>query len=74
MTVAQAVPVLRKLGITPVWRTNDNSDTPDGVSETTIENQFIESADPRSLSTAFIWVQTSPPPPSAEYDLLSRGC
>jgi hypothetical protein len=74
MTVAEAVLILRKLGVTPVWRTYDDSDSSDGVSEASIENQFIEDALPRSLGTVYLWVQPDPPSPSAYYDALNRDC
>jgi hypothetical protein len=74
MTVAEAAPILRELGVSPVWRTNDDNDTVDGVSEASVEHQFISDTLPRSLGTVWIWVQISPPPHSAYYDSLSRDC
>jgi hypothetical protein len=74
MTVADAVPILRQLGVTPIWRTYDDNDTADGVSEASIENEHIVDALPRSLGTVYLWVQPSPPSPSAYDDALNRGC
>jgi hypothetical protein len=74
MTVADAVPILRRLGVTPIWRTYDEGDTADGVTEASIENEHILDALPRSQGTVYLWVQPSPPSPSAYYDALNRGC
>jgi hypothetical protein len=74
MTVADAVPILRRLGVTLIWRTYDEGDTADGVSEASIENEHIVGTLPRSLGTVYLWVQPSPPSPSAYYDALHRGC
>lgn len=74
MTVAQAVPVLWRLGVTPIWRTYDDTDSVDGVSEQSVENQYIESTDPASLGKVMLWVQSEPPSPSAYYNELSRDC
>jgi hypothetical protein len=74
MTVADAVTILRQLGVTPIWRTYDDNDTADGVTEASIENEHILDALPRSQGTVYLWVQPSPPSPSAYYDALNRGC
>ncbi|MDP9225385.1 MAG: hypothetical protein M3P18_16385, partial [Actinomycetota bacterium] len=74
MTVAQAVPILRRQGVTPIWRTSDDNDTVDGVSEQLVANEYIESTDPFSLGKVFMWVQPKPPAPSAYYEALSRDC
>jgi hypothetical protein len=74
MTVADAVTILRQLGVTPIWRTYDDNDTADGVTEASIENGHILDALPRSQGTVYLWVQPSPPSPSAYYDALNRGC
>ncbi len=74
MSVSEAAPILQKLGVTPIWRTYDGTDPAGGVSQSSVENQFITDTLPASLGTVYLWVQPTPPSPSAYYDALDRGC
>ena len=74
MKVSQAAPILQKLGLTTIWRTGDSSDSADGVSEASIEDQFINGALPWSQGTAMISVGSSPPPQTAWTQRLNAGC
>jgi hypothetical protein len=72
--MAEAAPALRELGITPIWRTYDGNDAVDGVSEASVENQFVSDTLPASLGTVYLWVQPERPSPSVYYDELDRCC
>jgi hypothetical protein len=74
MTVAEAEPLLQRLGVSPVWRTSDGSDASGGVDVATIEGQFIDDALPRSSDTVYVFVRLDPPSASAYYESLDRGC
>jgi hypothetical protein len=74
MTVARAVPILQRLGVTPIWRVDGNDPWPGGVSQSSVENQFIDSTDPYSLGTVMLWVLPDPPAQSNYYDSLNKGC
>jgi hypothetical protein len=73
MTVAEALPVIRGLGITAIWRTGDDN-AAEGVDEATIANEYVDDALPRSQGTVYIWVESSRPAPSSYYDALSADC
>jgi hypothetical protein len=72
--VAQAAPILQKLGLTTVWRTGGSNDPANGVSEASIEDKFINSALPWSQGTVMVWVGSSPPPQTAWTQKLDDGC
>jgi hypothetical protein len=79
MTVAEAVPILQKLGLNAIWIGDPDGDQVAGnVSETSVENFSIRSATPVSLGTVNFSVQPDPPSPSSFsavwYDALSKGC
>jgi hypothetical protein len=56
MTVAEAVPILQKLGVTPIWIEGGIGN----VTETSVENFYIRSANPYSLGTVYFTVQREP--------------
>jgi hypothetical protein len=78
MTAAEAVPILQELGVTPIWMIYGGNQEAGSVSETSVENFFIRSADAHSLRTVYVIVQSDAPLPSsfpsAYYDALSSGC
>jgi hypothetical protein len=74
MTVSQAAPILEKLGLTAIWRTQDGSEPTSGVSQSTVEDEFVTGTDPVAEGTVRLWVQPQPPPHSDYYDSLDRGC
>jgi hypothetical protein len=74
MTVSQAAPILEKLGLTAIWRTQDGSEPTSGVSQSSVEDEFVTGTDPVSEGTVRLWVQPQPPPHSDYYDSLDRGC
>jgi len=82
MTVEQAVPVLSRLGVTVVWRSNDSAiDKVDGIDPSTIADQYVTDAVPVSQGSVYVWAAPQPAPtpepgtPLANYyDRLNRGC
>lgn len=70
MTVAQAMPILEELSVTVIW--------PEGVSQASVQNQFIAGTDPVSPGTVSLYVQPRPPSQddgnTAYYDALDQGC
>jgi hypothetical protein len=74
MKVAQAAPILERLRLTTIWRTGGSNDPTNGVSEASIEDEFINSALPWSQGTVMIWVGSSPPPQTAWTQRLDAGC
>jgi hypothetical protein len=82
VTVAQALPVLDRLGVTGVWRSNDESiDEVGGIDPTTISDQYVTDAVGRSQGQVYIWAspdQPVPPQPGTPlgdyYAKLERGC
>jgi hypothetical protein len=75
MTVAEAVPILQKLDITPIWQVYDGGGI---VGEASVDNFFIRTANPHSLGTVSLIVQPNPPSPSdwitRYYDALTADC
>ena len=82
MTVEQALPVLSRLGVTTDWRSNDSSiDKVDGIDPSTILDQYVTDALPRSQGTVYVWAAPQPSPTpepgtplAAYYERLDRGC
>jgi hypothetical protein len=75
MTVAEAVPILQGLDVTPIWHVYDGGDI---VDEASVDNFFIRDANPHSLGTVSLIVQPDPPSPSdwitRYYDALTADC
>jgi len=82
MTVDQAIPVLTRLGVDVVWRSNDQTiDRVDGIDPSTISGQYVTDALPRSLGSVYVWAAPQPSPTpepgtplAAYYERLDRGC
>jgi hypothetical protein len=82
MTVQDALAKLRQLGVTGVWRSNDQAiDKVDGIDPSTIAGQFVTDAVPLSEGKVYIWAAPQPSPQpepgsplAAYYAKLDRGC
>jgi hypothetical protein len=82
MTVQDALATLHQLGVTGVWRSNDQAiDKVDGIDPSTIADQFVTDAVPLSEGMVYIWAapevpaQPEPGSPLADYYAkLDRGC
>jgi hypothetical protein len=75
MTVAEAVPILQGLDVTPIWHVYAGGDI---VDEASVDNFFIRDAIPDSLGMVSLFVQPDPPSPSDRatrwYDALTADC
>jgi hypothetical protein len=82
MTVADAAPILQRLGVTPIWmNVSTNDETGSDVSETSVEDFYIRGAVAHSLGTVLFTVQPEPLGGDQEtrwieryYQALSSGC
>ena len=83
MTVHESLPVLDRLGVTVVWRSNDPAIDGDGngIDPSTISDQYVSDAVPKTEGHVYIWVTPDPPSqpdpgtPLADYFArLNRGC
>jgi hypothetical protein len=74
LTVADAQPILAKLGVTVIWRTGGD-DPPQGADPSTIGDQFITDAVAYAApSTEMITVGPQPIEPGAYQRSLEHGC
>jgi hypothetical protein len=78
MTVAEALPILQTLGVTPIWQVYGGDEAGASVSEASVESFFIRDAFPHSLGTVNVIVQPYPASPSDRttlyYDALTADC
>jgi hypothetical protein len=83
MTVDQALPLLARLGVTAVWRSNDPAvdNNGKGIDPSTIAAQYVNDAVPVATGQAMIWVQVDrpvPPEPGSAlatyFARLDAGC
>jgi hypothetical protein len=78
MTVAEAVPILQTLDVTPIWQVYGGDEAGANASEASVENFFIRDASPRSLGAVYLIVQPDPVSPSDRttlwYDALTADC